>query len=363
MIKECVLETLTVNTNEASSYYHNIFSEFKFHNPFNSLELIKPLEDDENTLVCFVLRKKNVPIIIMPVYVRPIEAEELNDKYYDAISPYGYSGPMYDANIDDDYLRFFWSEVDSWYLQNNVVSEFIRFSLNYNYRCYTGNLDPSLVNVRGRLLPIETLWKNFKQKVRNNVRKAEKSNLRFEIFHGEFGSDIIKNFHDIYIDTMDRNMAANKYYFSLAYFKQLLSNNPLACAIAFVYDKQTPISAELILISEDSIYSFLGGTNSKYFEVRPNDYLKYKVAEWGFNQNKQYYILGGGRENKDGLYSYKKSFFSNDQDAIYYTGRKIVNLDMYKKLTELSLKFKINEFERNIVLNYFPIYRSNKSNA
>jgi lipid II:glycine glycyltransferase (peptidoglycan interpeptide bridge formation enzyme) len=213
------------------------------------------------------------------------------------------------------------------------------------------------------LKPIETLWTNFKQKVRNNVRKAENHELTFKVYHGEFTADIMKNFHNIYIDTMDRNSASNKYYFSLAYFEQLVSNNPFKCAIAFVYNKEQPISTELLLISEDSIYSYLGGTNADYFEMRPNDYLKYKVADWGFKQDKKYYILGGGRKNKDGLYDYKKSFFANDQDAIFYTGRKIVNLEMYKKLTELSLKLKIDEFEKNISLNYFPIYRSNKSNA
>jgi len=342
--------------------YKHIFKSFRFHNPFNSIELIKPADEDENTLICFILAKDNTPIVLMPIYLRKLDQNSINKDLFDVSSPYGYSGPMFNPNIDNQDLRKFWLELDSWYSDNNVVTEFIRFNLNYNYRCYTGLLDPTLINVVGNLKPIEDIWHNFKRKVRNNVRRAEKSELRFEIHYGNLNKEMLKKFYDIYIPTMERNKADDKYFFSISYFEQfelLVSNNPKECAIAFVYKDDLPISSELLLISDEAIYSYLGGTNATYFSMRPNDYLKYNVMKWGYELGKKYYILGGGRENNDGLFNYKKAFFPIDQNVIYYTGRKIVNKELYKLLIEEKIEMEIGDYEKHSLNNFFPYYRMN----
>ena len=125
------------------------------------------------------------------------------------------------------------------------------------------------------------------------------------------------------------------------------------------YLEDKPISTELIISNNDTIFAFLGGTNAAYFKYRPNDFLRVEVIKHAIEDQKKYYVLGGGRKDGDGLYKYKKSLFPKDKDVIFYTGRKIINLKAYKEIIKQK---KINEIDvivEDITKNYFPLYRTN----
>ena len=116
------------------------------------------------------------------------------------------------------------------------------------------------------------------------------------------------------------------------------------------------ISTEFILLSSSTIFSYLGGTLAEFFHTRPNDFLKINVMDWGRENDRTHYVLGGGRSNDDQLYKYKKDFFPKEEDLIYYTGRKIVLPEVYQKLVNRTLD-KPEDFP-SIEEGYFPAYRS-----
>ena len=330
------------------------------NHPFYRYESLYNFYPEENQKGYFVLKRDKVPLIVMPVFVRPIYSEGEKTKYKDVVSPYSYSGPLIKDSISNKYIKQFWTLVDQWYAENNVVTEFVRFGLVSNYRHYSGALNSTLENVKGSLKPIDIVWEGFKSKVRNNVRKAENGNLTYQLYQTEqITSEIIQQFHSIYDSTMHRNKAAEYYFYPLAYFIDFIRANPKHCAIAMVYKEGIPISTELILRSQDTLYSFLGGTLSDYFELRPNDFLKYHTIRWGINNSYSFYVLGGGRSNNDGLYSYKKAFFPKDADVTYYTGRKIILPDVYEKLNQAAeIQQKIKDCKSTAdALSYFPLYR------
>jgi predicted N-acyltransferase len=285
------------------------------------------------------------------------KASELNGNYYDASSPYGYSGPLIGKEATDTCLKAFWSKVDQWYRENNVVTEFIRFSLKPNFIKYTGRLIPTLNNVAGLLSDFETIWENFKPKVRNNFRHSEKFNLETKIYHDEINSEIISIFYGIYLHTMTRHHASDIYFYEESYFQNLVLNNLDKCAIAIVYLEGKPISTELMLLDKDTIYSYLGGTDAEYFHVRPNDFLKISAIKWGLSHHMKNYILGGGRSDGDPLYKYKKSFFPKDDDLTYFTGRKVILKEVYLDLLgEEAMNIK-NDNDLYAEGSYFPLYR------
>ena len=131
--------------------------------------------------------------------------------------------------------------------------------------------------------------------------------------------------------------------------------NKIVIAVTYFEDK--PISTELIIVNENVMHSFLGGTISDYFNLRPNDFLKIEIIKWGLQNNMNYYALGGGRKDEDSLYQYKKGFFPKDEDVIFYTGRKIINNTLYQKLmsklTEDKALIKNSIKDINV---YFPLY-------
>jgi len=321
---------------------------------YYSYEYLIYYENEHHKLKYFLLEEDGIPIILMPFYIRDITSNlEDNYNYFDVITPYGYGGPLFDLKYTD-VLAFFWKKADEWYKNNNVISEFVRFSLTENYVGYTGELVHTLTNIKGTIFSDQDKqWKNFVPKVRNNYRMALKSDLTFSSICGEkiIEKDII-DFHKIYIETMERNNADERYFFKLDYFKNLIFQNIDNFSIIFVSKEGVRISTELLICWSDTIYAFLGGTKEEFFKYRPNDFLRVEVIKWASEKNIAFYVLGGGMVDNDGLFKNKKALFPKDNNPIFYTGRKILNQKVYNELTKKHANsLEIDES------SFFPKYR------
>ncbi|MFD0836306.1 NeuD/PglB/VioB family sugar acetyltransferase [Mariniflexile aquimaris] len=358
------LELVTIGTETDLETYNKRLQSTNQSHTFYTAEYCN--HSDSQKLNYFLFKKNEQPYIIMPVFFNTIKsgASNIASQYIDVTSPYGFSGPLKHPKATELEKELFWNHVDTWYTANNVVTEFIRFNLTYNYHGYTGNLIPTLNNVNGKLSSFEEIWNNFKPKVRNNYRKAEKNKLRADIFLEAISPETIQSFYDIYIQTMCRNDAAQNYFLSLDYFKKLILNHPNTMLIVLVYHEDIAISTELLILNDDTMYSYLGGTLSAYFDLRPNDFLKIEMIKWGLENDIAHYALGGGRTNNDSLYHYKKAFFPKDDDVIFYTGRKIVNQEMYQSLIKDIEVLKYEEVINDVTNRnfYFPYYRNPKKN-
>ncbi|WP_081901754.1 NeuD/PglB/VioB family sugar acetyltransferase [Cellulophaga lytica] len=341
-----------INTLEEIETYKELLNNYWDNNVYYTYEYLKYYENEHDQLRYFLLNIDGIPNTIMPFYLRDIK----DKTYKDVITPYGYGGPLCKNCDDTKVLTKFWELVDKWYCKNNIVSEFVRFNLNGNHNNYSGELTETLLNVKGEIKETEDdQWTAFSTKVRNNYRKAKQHNLTFKLYEGnEITDSVIENFHKVYIETMDRNNAKEIYYFPKQYFENLIHANPNSFAIAKSYKDNVVASVELIIINKATLYAFLGGTRAKYFECRPNDYLRVEILKWATKNSKKYYVLGGGLTNGDGLYKSKKVFFPKDEDAVFYTGRKIINKEVYNLL---SNKTYSSSKDCNEECNYFPAYR------
>ncbi len=364
MVKKYNLFINNLDSDLSITAYKDVLTEEWNNNVYYSVEHLKYFPKINQSIKYFVFTKNDKPIILLPLIFRKIEIKNKIYSCYDVVSPYGYSGPLLKKEISQDDIAEFWKQVDEWYKENSVVSEFIRFSLNNNHTQYSGKLSPSLSNVRGNLLNnFKNQWELFLPKVRNNYRRAAQNNLEFKLFDKvEINKDIIAVFYKIYTDTMKRNKADQFYFFSIDYFENLILGNPDSFSIAISYFEDKPVSVELIINNLGSVYAFLGGTDSTYFSIRPNDFLRVEIIKWAINKNKKYYILGGGMKDGDGLHKYKKSLFPKDEEVIFYTGRKIINQEIYDKLCKVAC----NEYhaldEENSDNYFFPYYRAKIKN-
>lgn len=325
-------------------------------NPFIKKELL--LLDTEQNIGYFTLHNsENTLLVLLPFISRKIFKDNKDTGYLDIISPYGFAGPVIKRGIDESKMKQFWEHVDKWYINNNVISEFIRFNFNNNSKGFTGEMVPTLEMVCGEILPEPEQWKNFKPKVRNNVRKALNHGLKCIVYHKNINNIVIKDLYKVYSKTMKRHNAELRYHFSLDFFKDFIKNNSEICSVAIVYDQNKAVSAELLLLSEGIMYSFLGGTNEAHFDSRPNDLLKVEVMAWARKNGYNYYFLGGGKKQNDSLYHYKKSFFPKDRDTMFYTGRKILNFEVYKNLVANN-----PHATKSLSSTFFPLYRYKENN-
>ncbi|WP_272152037.1 GNAT family N-acetyltransferase [Tenacibaculum aiptasiae] len=356
-----IFKVFEINSYEGKREYVSLLSSLDCINPYSQLDYMDVFSEGLENLVCFsYFNEVSDSRVIMPIHINPIQIEEEKTEFFDTVTPYGYSGPISSANASEIDVTEFWRNVDNWYFENNVVSEFVRFNLSNNHLNYSGEVVQTMLNIKGEILDEDIQWKSFDRKVRKNVNKAKRENLVGNVyFMSTIDEDKILEFYNIYIETMIRTNALEKFHYSLENFKKFIKFNNEYCAICTVYLDNTPIASELVLKSKDSIYSFLGGTDERFFDKRPNDFLKVKVIDWGRKQNLKYYVLGGGYGLEDGIFKYKKCFFPNDI-VNYYTGRKIVNRELYTGLIEKTNKYRTSVGLLELDLkdeSFFPLYK------
>jgi hypothetical protein len=290
--------------------------------------------------------------VIYPFILRPLSAlpwTAADEPGWDLVSPYGYSG----AFSWGEQPAGFWDSLSRWAKSNLVVSGFTRLSLfEEQLLDFPGRKVAEIPNVvRGLELDDEALFSDYEHKVRKNVKRARRENLVVEFDQSGARLD---DFLRIYTGTMDRREAALGYYFDERFFRAIVDDLPGQWLFAHVLDEQQVVSTELVLVSQQHIYSFLGGTISEAFPKRPNDLLKHEVARWGREQGKQSYVLGGGYGGPDGIFKYKKAFAPNGVRQ-YYSGRMVFDSAAYEALGAAR---RSAEPDWTPGEGYFPTYRA-----
>ncbi|OGN79794.1 MAG: hypothetical protein A2X26_13290 [Chloroflexi bacterium GWC2_49_37] len=346
--------------------YRQEWGESFAKRPHDHPDFIRMMSPKEYSPAVVVYRHADIAKVINPFYWRSLNNfpafDRIAEPMIHVLSPYGYSGPLYEgppgmcSEVSEGFFRLYTAEL----LKRGCVSEFIRediFRERLAVRS-TGQLLEQQQNVVVRLdRDPDAVWRGYKHKVRKNVNRANESSLRV-VFDkkGEF----IDGFIEVYYETMKRTAAAQSFFIPKEQFQSL--NNTLGAAggliYAHVFDGDKIVSTELLLLSRDAIYSFLGGTLSDAFEKRPNDLLKHEVILWGGKNGYKWYVLGGGVTPGDGIFKYKETF---DPGSVlpFYVRKVIHNPETYSKLVQKRIDFgKESGKEWAPSPNFFPEYLS-----
>jgi hypothetical protein len=354
-----MLEILKLSEQKDQETFSNYLGLNNRIRPYDQIQFFDSFSNGLTNLICLKISDES-SFFLLPGYVNPILGFE---NYFDFVSPYGYSGPIISENCSLLFQSNCWKLIDDYFLKENFVSCFIRLRLGLSIPGFPGEIIATMKNIRGRIIGIDEQWKAFDHKVRKNVKRSQKEALIFKVKLGSECNELdFINFHNVYIDTMKRNNAKEVYFYSLEAFKLFAKKCSDCCAFSFIIDNEKVISTEMVLISDDSIFSFLGGTLVEGFEKRPNDLLKFELINWARKIEKKYFVLGGGYGTEDGIYKYKKAFFPEDS-IDYFTGRWKVNPDFYTIIEKdiMEKYFISNEYSELLVnSDFFPSYRKYK---
>ena len=301
--------------------------------------------------------------ILFPLIRRPLpeQLQHLAPNWTDAVSPYGYGGPFATPDANIPWERF-WQDVLNWMATERVLTLFVRASL---FQTPPSELalppgrsfvplhlnDNVVVDVRRH--PDEQ-WGHYDHKVRKNVKKAQRGGLTVEV-RPSYGS--VSDFVDIYSSTMQRRSASGWYHFGQDFFQGFSDNLAENHIVAEVRDADGKlVSVELILKSQQFLYSFLGGTLQEAFAHAPNDLLKHAVIEYGYKNNLKGYVLGGGYQRNDGIFRYKRAFDSEGVSAFY--GIQLVADQHLLGTLATAHHAQANKAEASVQADFFPAYRS-----
>lgn len=297
--------------------------------------------------------------VLYPFLLRQLGDEPYCDTslrdYTDIASPYGYGGPFkWGAVWNPGAVSAFWVEFDGWAARSRVVSEVVRFSLFPETLVeYAGERRVLLDNVVCTLKSEDELWHDFEYKVRKNVSKARSSGAVVKI--DETG-ERLDDFLSIYAGTMERR--GQTHYFPREYFERIHADLKGLFTYFHVFVGDAVVSTELVLISANRIYSYLGGTDAAWFHVRPNDLLKVEIMNWARCAGKTEFVLGGGNARTDGIYRYKLSFAPRGS-VPFSIGSRVLSADAYGQLIESRRTFAARQGAQwQPKPEYFPAYRA-----
>ena len=312
--------------------------------------------------LCAAVRRGDAGILY-PFLLRDLSGESFFPRILgqrcDICTPYGYGGPFtWGLGQNDSLATEFWERFGVWAEQNGVVSEFIRFHLfpESLSSVYPGTRESPFRNIVWDLGASEdALWAACEHKVRKNVKRATRDGVHVV---ADPEGERLEDFLRIYYGTMDRRDAGNGYYFPKNYFQAIQSRLKGQWMYFHALLEQKTISTELVLISKENIYSFLGGTDGHSFEHRPNDLLKFEIARWGKANQKLRYVLGGGAGQEDGIFKYKLSFCPTGAQP-FYTGKRILNQTAFDALVEAKrAHVAVGGRDWAPLPGFFPAYRA-----
>jgi Acetyltransferase (GNAT) domain len=231
---------------------------------------------------------------LVPVIVRDVPGSER----VDATSPYGYPGGVVegDGSIDPESVN--WSGT-------GLVSLFARERLG---------AQPWLAGARERsavLIHDPRRPRRLRPRLAEQIRSNERRGWRVErIPAPEVTADQRAAFEHAYEQTMRRTEAAERYFFSSAYFDSVLGYAHGWLLVALSADGEVGAAA-LAATSDAMLHYFLGGTAEEHLADSPFknvvDGLVRLADELGLPLN-----LGGGVRPGDGLEAFKRGFANSE---------------------------------------------------
>jgi hypothetical protein len=340
----------------------NIFDSWDRKEPFAHPAYCSCFENEKTKACCAVLIAE-AGTVLYPFMLRDITKEPfMKDAAFtakDIISPYGYGGHYIIDCTDLGILSSsFESYFKGWLKREAVVTEVVKMHLLSNEILpYYGQKQAQFSNIVVDLTRSEDeLWTGFEHKVRKNVNKARRNELQFI---EDKNAEQLDAFLEIYYNTMDRRAAGRSYYFEHSFFKKIAEQMPANMNLFYIKSGDKIISAELCLIGTDNMYSYLGGTHADYFDLRPNDLLKYEMILWGKKTGRKTFVMGGGYHLNDGIFKYKQSF-APDGVLPFYVGTAIFDYGKYQLLTEEKSRYEasLTNDEWKPQPGFVPAYRS-----
>jgi lipid II:glycine glycyltransferase (peptidoglycan interpeptide bridge formation enzyme) len=285
------------------------------------------------------------PFLLRELRDEPFWKPEIGEGY-DMATPYGYGGPVVvSGEAGQSLFRDFYAALEQWAGDNRVITEFVRFSLfSEAPQAYYGKVVHHNDNIVVDLsLRHDALWRGFRHKVRKNIHTAQAAGISIEV--DPTGSRL-DDFLAVYHHTLDRRLASPQYYLQRPFFQQLQQTLPGHCCYFHALHQGEVIASELVLLSATRLYSYLGGTFSESFHLRPGDLLKYHIMQWACEKGHQQFIIGGGHRPHDGIFAFKKAFAPSGI-VPFFVGKKVFDGAVYAMLTSGVVRG-----------GFFPGYRS-----
>lgn len=309
---------------------------------------------------------------VMHAFVRrsldglPFLAESVRSgRYEDIATPYGFGGPLVAHPDHPDslqLLRDFDREFRAWCTAEALPAEFACLHPvldNAGAIQASGIAQPEPakeVVIVDLAPPVEQLWSAVSRGTRSSIQRARREGVVVSRVAPD--RTALESFQQLYLSTMARVGAAQRWLFPDAYFRACVERlGDRGCALFFARVGNEVAAAYLLICDERTAYYHFGASDERWLALRPNNLLMYETMLWAKAQGCAHYHLGGGvsADENDSLLRFKSSF--GGRRALLYTYGRILNADVYRELCDLKRSHEARSGTAEASSDYFPMYR------
>ncbi|MGB8260307.1 MAG: GNAT family N-acetyltransferase [Terracidiphilus sp.] len=326
---------------------------------FGSVEWARICEQFRGVEAGLFAMERGQASICHPMLLRPLSglpfAEGFEERW-DATTP-DYTGPVVQGD-DSDLLSRFRDGHRELASQHGIVAEFAHMhpwseGFDLLHEDCTRNREIVWINVAQD--PEHIYRKDLDRSCRNKVSQAQRAGVRVV---ADSSDRAVAEFYRIYTGTMRRHQALDRYYFSLEYFLKIRDELPENARYVFAEHEGRRISAYLYMHDDHHVYSYLGGTDAEFAQVRPTNLVVWETTVWAHQMGKKRFILGAGYRPNDGVFQFKASFSPFRKP--FYVYKRIHRHDDYARLEE---RFRAHHGLKDNDDDYFPSYRRTPAHA
>jgi hypothetical protein len=262
-----------------------------------------------------ILIEDRCGFLFLPLIVRPLPEDlGLGDAgYRDAVSPYGYPGPLLSASARGN-ATFYPRAAEALVRQlreigvcSTLVRQHPLLSAPKELTDAVGNLREVGPTVWIDLsLPPEDLTRQTRATTRNLVRKTERAGYRASV---DVEWSCLSDFVRLYQATMERVGADTQYYFKEGYFWALQTALGDRLHLSVVQREDRTVAAGLFTESCGIVQYHLSGMEDPLDGSSPTRLMLVHMRAWAKERGNRVFHLGGGLGSKeDSLYEFKTGF-------------------------------------------------------
>lgn len=176
----------------------------------------------------------------------------------------------------------------------------------------------------------EKLWKNFDAKLRNQIRKAQRSNLDVS-----FDKEKIKDFHKVY----SRNMRyLGSPHLPLSFFKNLVNIYKEKSEVIVLYKGNVPVGGAVGIYHNNTLEVPWASSRRDYFKYCPNNLIYWELLKKSIKNSVEVFSFGRSTINSS-THKFKKQWGAEDF-VLNYSYLKAFYKENYN-LSPINPKFSI----------------------
>ncbi|KUL35312.1 GNAT family N-acetyltransferase [Actinoplanes awajinensis] len=266
--------------------------------------------------------------LLIPLILREIPGSALRD----ALSPYGYPGPVSDAAPDDDeFWRAACAGLARTLREAGVISMFVR--MHPLLSPPSPVLDEAGALVRhgetvsmDLTISVEQMWQLTRSDHRNHINRAKRAGT--QVVFDDWGR--LAEWVEVYHDNMRRVGAADYYFFTYDHLAALHDAVGDHMHLAVALEGDEVVGGNTFFEYDGIATGYVSSTRRA--RGRYADELLYdSVRRWCKQRGARLFHLGGGKGgSNDSLFSYKAGFSPSRHP--FHTWRVVTDSPAYEKL-------------------------------